>query len=70
MHKSKLVGTYLGYYTKLSITQAPSFKEHGREIAYSNRIGNIMYEMMYSILHLTYVVSVVSKLMVDSERPH
>jgi len=39
MHKSKLVGTSLSHYTKLSIIQAPSFEEERREmktIPYSN----------------------------------
>jgi len=55
------------------VTQAPSSKRGRKEmktIPYVNPVRNIMYEMVYSRSNLEYVVSVVSRFMVDPTHTH
>jgi len=61
MLNSKIVSTPSGYHTKLSIKKYPQ----SESTPYYSVVGSIMYGMVCSRPNLAYVVSIVSRIMVN-----
>ena len=73
MHESKLVSTPSGQHDKFSTKDAPNSDEEREKMAlipYSNGVGSIMYDMVYSKPDLAYAVNMVSRFMTNPRPKH
>lgn len=73
MEDSKVVSTLIGGHFKLSSTQSPKTEkdiEGMKNIPYSNAIGNLMYDMIFSRPDLACAASQVSRFMANLGKDH